>query len=332
MTSSRFSRLGPLPLDKRIELARVALDFFSPMSYEKVSTIIERPPTPGRTEPLEGADLLKYLDRTGILPAPRKYAARLKDLLDKLESVGLLAFMGHGRDVQLGKRYYFMKELTLLERKGLLWLAPALGPEFLYSTYSSITVQITGVDGNGDIHAGSALSIAPNWLLTCAHVLTDMDIHNEQHLQGKKFQVVKQIPHGFHDVGLIKVEPALTILDALSFRDPVLSETMFTLGFPFIPLSRDPVLVMQRGEVTTPSVQLLDGSEVFLYSAIARPGNSGGPILAETGHVLGMVTQQLERQDLKQAFPFHAGLCTQTILSAIQELEPSLQLPLESYE
>lgn len=253
-------------------------------------------------------------------------------MLDKLESVGLLTFVGNGRDVQLGKRYYFIKKLSQNERKGLLWLAPALGPRFLYAIYSSITLQITDVDANGDIHAGSALTIAPNWLLTCAHVLTDMSLHEKQNIRGYKFRIVEQLSHNFYDIGLIKVETALPTLDELSFQNSVLSEIMFTLGFPLIPLSRSPILLLQRGEERSPQVQLFDGSDVFLYSTVARPGNSGGPILAETGHVLGIVTQQLERQDVKQALPFHAGLRTQSILSAIEDLQPSLHMPFESYD
>ena len=302
------------------------------MSYERVSTAIERPPTPGRTEPLEGGDFLKYLEKTGILPDSRKYASRIRDLLDKLEAAGLLTFMGHGRDVQVGKRYYFMKELTSLERKGLLWTAPALGPEFLHSVYSHITVQITGLNTIGDVHAGTALAIAPNWLLTCAHVITDMRINDEQSFLGRLHRVVQTLTHESVDVGLIQVEPDLSVIDSLAFREPVLSEALFTFGFPHVPLAREPALVMQRGEVTSTNVTLLDGRDVFLYSAIARPGNSGGPILSESGHVLGIVTEQLERQGMAHALPFHAGVATSNIASAIADIQPSLKLPVENYE
>ena len=79
----------------------------------------------------------------------------------------------------------------------------------------------------------------------------------------------------------------------VSFRDPLITETVFTLGYPRVPLSRTPHLVMQRGEVTAEDVVLFSEHHVFLYSAVARPGNSGGPILAETGHVVGIVIEEL---------------------------------------
>jgi S1-C subfamily serine protease len=78
---------------------------------------------------------------------------------------------------------------------------------------------------------------------------------------------------------------------------------------------------------------LIHGQEVFLYSAVARPGNSGGPIVASSGHVVGIVTQQLEDQQYKSdVAPFHAGIDTLTILNAVKELAPSLSLPFETYE
>ena len=331
MSAERYSRLAPLQLEQRKNIALAALDFFSPISYEKVSAAIDRSPTPGRTEPFDGSDFLTYLEKTGVLSDSRKYSARIRDLLEKLESTGLLTYMGQGRDVLIGKRYYFLKELTALERKGLLWTAPALGPEFLYSVFSTITAQITGTGKEGDAHAGTALAIAPNWLLTCAHVINDMEIDEEQTILGRPYRVVRKLSHKSIDVGLIQVEQELTVIDALAFRDPFLSEPVFTFGFPFVPLAREPALIMQRGEVTSTNVKLLDGRDVFLYSAIARPGNSGGPILSESGHVLGIVTEQLERQGMTYTLPFHAGVSAATISSAIAEIQPSLQLPVENY-
>ena len=332
MPTARYSRLAPLALEQRVQITLAALNFFSPMSYEKVSAAIDRPPTPGRTEPLDGGDFLKYLERTGTLPGANRYLVRLRELLGQLEAAGLLTFMGQGRDVLIGKRYYFMKELTTLEKQGTLWLASALGPEFLYAAFSGITVQVTGVNQLGDVYAGTALAIAPNWLLTCAHVLTDMAVHDEQSFNSRPHRIVRSMPHPSVDVGPMEIEPALQVPPSLAFRDPILSESLFTFGYPRVPLAREPSLVMQRGEVTSTQVTLLDGREVFLYSAAARPGNSGGPVLSHSGHVLGIVTEQLADDGLKQALPFYAGISAATISTALTDIEPSIRLPMERYE
>lgn len=328
----RFSRLAPLSPQDQVNLAVAAIKFFSPNFYEKNCEAIERPPTPGSIEPLDGSEFLAYLERTGKLNDPRRYQDRIAEILTRLERVGLLRFLGQGRDIYLGKRYYFLKELTVLEKRGLLWLSEALGPQFIRSQYAGVTVQITGSTKAGDVHAGTGLVLSANWLLTCSHVLNDMKIHDKQTISDKEYRVVAVMPHSTIDVGLVRVEPSLPVQPALAFRDPELSELLYTLGYPRVPLARYAPLVMQSGEVTAPEVKLLHGAEVFLYSAVARPGNSGGPIISATGHVLGIVTEELSAEANRPSMPFHAGIRSSTIKYALKELEPSLVLPMEDYE
>lgn len=99
---------------------------------------------------------------------------------------------------------------------------------------------------------------------------------------------------GLDDVGLIEVDRDLTVAQGLNFRDPYVGERVFTFGFPRVPLSREAMLVMQGGEVSAESVKALHGYELFLFSAIARPGNSGGLILSEGGMSSG---------SLRRSFP-----------------------------
>lgn len=328
----RYSRLAPFSLRQRIDLSVAALNFFSPMSYEKNCQLIGRAETPGRTEPLDGAEFLKFLECTGQLPEAGRYQARIAELLSQLERTGLLIPLGHGRDIHLGKKYYFLKELTMIERRSTLWLAETLGPQFLRTQFSDFTVQITGTSGAGDVHAGTGIVLTSNWILTCAHVLRDMRVDEEQAISGTPVKVAQVLVHSNVDVGLLRVEPAVTTLPGLVFRDPQLCEPLYTLGYPRVPLARTAPLVMQSGEVTAPAVTLLHGAEVFLYSAVARPGNSGGPIIAANGHILGIVTEELSEQGEAPSSPFHAGLPATTIAVAIAELCPSVTIPMETYE
>jgi S1-C subfamily serine protease len=225
-----------------------------------------------------------------------------------------------------------MMELTNRQKEGFTWLARALGPEFLYNIFSSATAQITGVNKHGDAHAGTGIVIAPTWLLTCAHVLCDMKVDEQQSILGQNRQVIRTLSHPRVDVGLVEVTPPMQLLPGIAFRDPVVTEPIFTLGYPRVPLSREATLVMQRGEVTNPSITLFDGRSVFLYSAIARPGNSGGPLLSETGHVVGIVTEELFEKSEAFRMPFHAGIRTTELVNAIAEIEAPVTLPLEMYE
>lgn len=62
-----------------------------------------------------------------------------------------------------------------------------------------------------------------------------------------------------------------------------------------------------------------------LFSAIARPGNSGGPVVAMDGRVVGIVTRSLERDkeeaDFMAPMPFFAAVPSKLIAQALTELD-----------
>ncbi|CAM5742414.1 hypothetical protein MAUB1S_01516 [Mycolicibacterium aubagnense] len=82
-------------------------------------------------------------------------------------------------------------------------------------------------------------------------------------------------------------------------------------------------------------------TKIFLYSAIARPGNSGGPIIAHDGRVIGIVVEHSmetsssdpdgaasaeQRQpstdaDRSDIAPFYRGIPTSEILRALRNLD-----------
>lgn len=72
--------------------------------------------------------------------------------------------------------------------------------------------------------------------------------------------------------------------------------------------------------------------DIFLYSVIARPGNSGDPIISSPGHVLGIVTKELTEESLHSSMPFHAAVKSGDIKSTLSDLEPSVVIPIENYE
>jgi hypothetical protein len=330
---SRYSRLAPFPVQERLRLSLLAIHFFSPLAYREVCAAIRKtPPAENRIEPLGGHDFLTYLKETNQLLEADRYIYRIRELLSQLADAHLLTEMGRGRDVMIGTLYYFMRELTEREQQGVLWLAPALGAEFIHHVFSTVTVHLTGINSDGDVRAGTGLVIAPHWLLTCAHVLRKMKVHERQVLGTTEITVLRTLVHDAIDVGLVEVSPALPCLPGLAFRNPDIAETVFTVGYPRVPLSREPTLVMHKGEITSAMITTFTAQKLFLYSAIARPGNSGGPIIATTGHVVGIVTEELAEKASEVSMPFHAGVCAAEITRAIGELEASVALPVEEYQ
>lgn len=328
----RHQRLKPLSIDERISLSLLAMRFFQPLSYETVCEVLSKTPTPGHIKPFEGFDFIRYLEKSGELPEADRYIYLIQNLLSQLERAHLLHAVGPGRSPISAPFYYSMKEFTELEKEGFLWLAPALGPELLLNAYSESTLQITGITNSDDAHAGTALAVAPNWLLTCAHVVNDMKLDKKQSMRGSEFEIVSQRSHSALDVALIEVDKDLPCLPGLAFREPLVTEEVYTIGYPRVPLSRHPAIIMQRGEVTNPHIKTFSGEDVFLYSAIARPGNSGGPVIAATGHVVGIVTESLEEEVAHRSTPFYAGISTSELAHALEDLGADVQLPIERYE
>lgn len=331
----RHQRLEPLSIERRVFIALAAMRFFSPLRYQENLAKLGRPAANNAIIPFSGMDFLQYLAvpnelPPGLLPEPMRHMQRISELLLQLSRAGLLTESGTGRNPLMGEHYYTMFQATAVERQGCQYLARALGAQFLHWSYKDGTYQITGVTPDGNAHAGTGIAVAGRWLLTCAHVLDDMEVDTQQGVPGRGFNVVRCLSHPTVDIGLLEVDQDLTVLPGLNFREPQVGEGVFTFGYPRVPLSREAALVMQGGEVSVERVTGLHGDELFLFSAIARPGNSGGPILSEHGHVVGIVTRELSEKD-SHNHPFHAGIASSTIACAIDELECGLSLPVETW-
>lgn len=328
----RYSDLAPFSIGERIWLSIEACHFFSANNNKEMSEFLAKPKQSGSIIPLEGGDFIDYLEKSKKLESANQRMFRIVELLKSLAAANILIDMGPGRGVIRGNKYYFMKEFTNKQGSGICWLAPALGAEFIYFIFGSAVVHITGTDLNDDAVAGTGIVLNEHWILTCAHVLDDMKLDNDQNFGGSVNKVVEKHSHDQIDVGLIKVENKMSPVKGLSFSPPVAGSNLYTIGYPRVPMSKSPHPIIHKGEVTVPMVQTFHGSNLFLYSAIARPGNSGGPIICEDGTVLGIVTQELFEPTSTAGLPFYAGVPTDEIDRAIKEICPEVKLPIESYE
>lgn len=334
-------RLPPLSIEQRLDIALKAVYFFSINDTPKICAIIGKEMPPGHFIPFTVMDFLTYLEKTG-LPSIRNYGYFVGGLCDALKRAGVLAFSGIRGPAIMGESYLLIGNGTRMQRAGILWLGAALGPELLYGTLAPTVPMITGISKDGNASVGSGIVISDHLILTCAHVLNDMTVDAQQTVNGMQVTIKKIWPHSTVDLGLVEVHETLSPVPGLSFRDPVISEPVFNLGYPRLTCTRSAALLMQRGEVTATDVQLLFGQEVFLYSAIARPGNSGGPIVSESGHIVGIVTQELsntavssaggEAQGALHSMPFYAGIPASVIKVAVNELLPDFAFPYETYE
>ncbi|WP_158619320.1 serine protease [Pseudomonas sp. v388] len=325
---ANFNRWKP-PTGKQWQCMRSI--FFSPMRYDENRHALAAPETPGETRPFSVQQFLTYLEQTNIFPNAMQFIPQVKGVLDAMEREGILVAMGNGPFVAAPKFYYTMKFLSKREESGHAWLTPALGPDYLYWHFGPHTVHLIG-DNDGQERGGTGWIISDRHVLTCAHVIGDMDVRPIQHVKGRDCAVRCTYQHPTIDVGVVEFEePCLQSDTTIGFRDPVIGEQLFVLGYPPVPMSSEAPLILQGGEVVNESIADYQRRQVFLYSAIARPGNSGGPIVARTGHILGIVTEDRYDPERPQV-QFFAGISTSTITRALSELPVDVELPLETYE
>ncbi|WP_332852672.1 S1 family peptidase [Duganella sp. S19_KUP01_CR8] len=363
MSQTKFVRLAPFTVEQRTTIAVAATNFFSVQDPNEIYSILGKSRQGNTIQPLSGFEFLTYLDAKGILPEARRYQYIIGRLLDALEAAGWLTFMGVSHSTMLPKTYYSMKQATNIEGRGLYMLAQPLGVDFLHRLIEPNLIHITGTL-KGDVHAGTGILIDKNIILTCAHVINDMKLDEALTIRGVSHRVKREVTHQDIDVGLIYLDgQADNNTGALPFVEPELGMNVAIFGYPKIPIARTAPLTLQKGEVTCAEIYTVFSQRLFLFSAIARPGNSGGPILSTSGQFLGLVSQDVTLDDkpskqnesgsVKQkrknektkdesrceddtkwsAFsPHYCGIPTGEVVRAVRGLDPAIVLPVEDYQ
>ncbi len=253
----------------------------------------------------------------------------------------LLVEMGvgaHDSFPMLPKRYYTFSEVSNLRAHGVLWLAKTLGGRFVHRHVSPAIVHVIGENDEGE---GSGIVFDAHHILTCRHVVSRMKVATEQVFQGRTVAVEGVFTHDTEDVAVIRVKESLAPVPGLGFVAPIVSQKVYRFGYSRVPCSipSDPgtsPLVMQSGEVTNESVFVFGGMELFLYSAISRPGDSGGAVVSDDGYVVGMTTElsdaRVRTTEGEDVFsPHYAGIPSHVLAKAVDDLELGVQIPVETY-
>ncbi|MCY3623560.1 MAG: serine protease [Gammaproteobacteria bacterium] len=329
---------GPLHLKSRLTLAALARHFFNANDVAEHHALIGKqlPPRESSPHPLTVNDFLKYLAIKWPFPK-QPNALRVTQLIDKMATAGLLTLSGRGNMTLAGLHdHYLYIPQPADARRGGFALAPAVGPDLLYNECRPGLVHITGTSDTDDVVAGTGIVVSPRHVLTCRHVVQDMRPHETQTFEGHRYAITEDSihTHSVVDVAVLLLHgPPLTPLSTAVFRPPIIAEVVYTLGYPKLPGLRDASVTMQHGSVTNAGVTALEGQSLFLYSAISRPGNSGGPVLSDDGYFVGLCSEDATAQYSTDAFsPHYAGVPAPVVVQAVKELDVGVELPFQPLE
>ena len=160
---------------------------------------------------------------------------------------------------------------------------------------------------------GTAFAISPKgYLVTCHHVVRDAEriiIHIEGgYLEAK---VVALDPR--NDLAILKVEEWTgRYLGLTTSNDVTQTSGVLAAGYP------DPTVLGTNPKISTGIVNALSGirddPRFIQISAPVQPGNSGGPLVAPSGRVVGVVACGLNSMDRMT----HGGYLPQTVNYAIK--------------
>ena len=166
--------------------------------------------------PASVKDFLDYLSESQSRPEkPYRYLHHIRGLLDRMVQNGLLVDMGVGGDgsfVMLPRSYYALSELSNPRAEGVLWLAKTLGGRFVHRHVSPAVVHIVGENNDGE---GSGIVFDEHHVLTCRHVVSDMQVASTQALQGRTVTVEDVFQHGTEDVAVIRIRESLETVPGL---------------------------------------------------------------------------------------------------------------------
>lgn len=287
------------------------------------------------------ADFSKYLQTRGLRDAGNVVA--LTQVTRALEQVGFLLPCGTAPYVPpfIAQQYMTQGGASPGQLGGNLWLSEIFGADLIIPSYTSVSVLISGVDAAGEPRWGTGLVLDHTHIVTNKHVVAALAPGNPLSVhQSTDEDSGQQItcgcvahPHPELDVAVIECRfpegVALPRLLGMAFRDPAWSDDVYLFGYPHVPMIAGTAITVQRGEVVNPAAETPAGGglprgKTFLYSAIARPGNSGGPIVAHDGRVIGLVVEDSSGTTRAQAADYEPPPAT-TPEERIERLEGDVE-------
>ncbi|RCS41416.1 serine protease [Bremerella cremea] len=173
----------------------------------------------------------------------------------------------------------------------ITYTVPNLSPEYVLRNQKK-------EEQEGEVFESSGTGFvvhAEGFLVTCAHVV-EGSTKIEAHIGGKTYPAKVVDIDSKHDLALIRVDTTgLTPIAIMDSAEVQLAEEIRVVGYPLSDVLGES-LKIARGTVS--GIDNDRPNRVFQLDATVNPGNSGGPVVNEKGHVAGVATSLLSGDGL----------------------------------
>lgn len=213
----------------------------------------------------------------------------------------------------------------------------------MFQKYKVCVVRITVKLPNGDLSNGTGFHIGGGYIATARHVIEGNIIC--EIVGGGTSQVLEagRIIYSndeYIDLALIETNFSLNYyMGKVTFANEVekinyieigghlddwigdefILTNVLLMGFPPIPLSKQPNIVAVKGEVNAIIDKYIGSHPHFVISSVPRGGFSGGPVISEYGFLLGVLTESLGEQDKPAEVGFASAISIEPLLNLIYE-------------
>lgn len=149
---------------------------------------------------------------------------------------------------------------------------------------------------------GSGFMVAPGYLLTAQHLLEGKELAfvgpNAQR-KWLKARVIKT--HANLDLALLQVPLDSPVLPLADWKDVPIGLEVFAIGYP-LPAYQGFSKKITEGIINgnRSNQEDLSQQRFFQFSAEVSKGNSGGPVIASDGNVVGMVQRKLNAMSVAE--------------------------------